>query len=281
MIRKPDMESFLPEDFDPRSVLITVIAGRGDYPYLLSQRIKERGIACRLISLNGEASEALRELFSPDEIANANIGQLGKVLRLLKDFGTTHVLLAGQIKPLRLFKDFKPDWRAFCLLRKIKERNAETLFSEVCAQIESRGITVLDARSFMEDDIVARAGKFPIDRHVVEHGIYIATEIARLNIGQSVIVKNGTVLCVEGFDGTDGMIRKAGEFHVDDMVFVKTSKPHHDFRFDVPIFGETTLKLLHESGIRYAALEAGKTIILNQKSVLQRAKELGITIFGY
>lgn len=154
-------------------------------------------------------------------------------------------------------------------------------FRPFAIKLKKTGIRILDARSFMEPDIAVRSEKFPLERRVVEHGIYIASEIARLNIGQSVIVKNGTVLCVEGFDGTDAMIRHAQTFSFDEMLFVKTSSPCHDFRFDVPVFGIQTLELMGKSGIRFAALEAERTIVLNQGLVLQRAGALGIKIFGY
>ncbi|MDR0417965.1 MAG: UDP-2,3-diacylglucosamine diphosphatase LpxI [Puniceicoccales bacterium] len=275
------MERFLPSDFCPEKAIITIIAGRGEYPLLLAKRIMAQGIECNLMALKGETTSELFERFSEKNRAKILIGQLGKMLKILKSFKTTDVILAGQIKPLRLFRDLHPDWRALCLLRKIRERNADTIFSTVCDQIEKMGIRVLDARSFMEPDVVIRSRKFPVKRHVVEHGIYIASEIARLNIGQSVIVKNGTVLCVEGFDGTDSMIRHAQTLGLDEMLFVKTSKPHHDFRFDVPIFGTQTLEIMKESGIRFAALEAERMIILNQNLVLQYAEKLGIKIFGY
>jgi DUF1009 family protein len=275
------MKCFLPSDFHPEEAIIAIIAGGGKYPALLAERVMAQGIRCKLMASDGETNPELFEQFAEKDRAKVSVGQLGKVLKILKNFGTTDVILAGQIKPIRLFRDLHLDLRALCLLRKIRERNAGTIFSAVCDQIEKTGIRILDARSFMEPDIAVRSEKFPLERRVVEHGIYIASEIARLNIGQSVIVKNGTVLCVEGFDGTDAMIRHAQTFSFDEMLFVKTSSPCHDFRFDVPVFGIQTLELMGKSGIRFAALEAERTIVLNQGLVLQRAGALGIKIFGY
>jgi DUF1009 family protein len=275
------MEKFLPSDFNREKSIIAIIAGRGEYPMLLARRILADGIQCRLITLKGEASSGLWENFSEDQRAEVAIGQLKQALKMLKRFKVSDVILAGQVKPVRLFKDLHPDWRALCLLRKLKQRNADTIFSTICQEIEKIGVRVLDARSFMEPDMVQRAKNFPLKCHVVEHGIRIASEIARLDIGQSVIVKNGTVLCVEGFDGTDAMIRHAQSFEMADMLLVKASKPHHDFRFDVPVFGLQTLELMHASGIFYAALESERTIILNRDFVLKRAEALGIKIFGY
>jgi DUF1009 family protein len=275
------MENFLPSDFSDEQSVVGVIAGRGEYPALLVERILARGIPCRLVALEGETSPDLWENFPRDQRAEIAIGRLGRALQVLKRFNISDVILAGQVKPLRLFKDLRLDWRALCLLRGLKQRNAYTIFSIICQEIEKAGIRVLDARSFMEADIVQRAKDFPLKRHVVEHGIYIASEIARLDIGQSVIVKNGTVLCVEGFDGTDALIRRAQSLEMADLLLVKTSRPRHDFRFDVPVFGMRTLELMGAAGIRYGALESGRTIILNRDRVLARAEALGIKIFGY
>jgi DUF1009 family protein len=275
------MELFLPRDFERGRTILAIIAGRGEYPILLANRVRAQGVRCNLIALEGETDPELFEQFSEKSKEKVHIGQLGMVLKVLKKFGTTDVILAGQIKPLRFFRDLRPDWRALCLLRKIRERNASTIFSTVCDQIEGIGVRVLDARSFMETDVVVRSEKFPLRRRIVEHGIYIVSEVARLDIGQSVIVKNGTVLCVEGFDGTDAMIRHARSLGLSGMLFIKASKPHHDFRFDVPVFGIQTLMLMKESGIQFAALEAERTLILNQSEVLRCAGELGIKIFGY
>jgi DUF1009 family protein len=275
------VDEFLPKDFNIKQSIVTIIAGCGEYPILLTERILAKGVSCHLLALKGEAAVDLWERFTEDKRAEIAIGQMNQALKLLKKFGTSDVILAGQIKPLRFFKDLHPDLRALCLLRKLRQRNADTIFSTICGEIEKIGIRVLDARCFMEVDLVQRSKKFPLKRSVVEHGIYIASEIARLDIGQSVIVKNGTVLYVEGFDGTDAMIRHAQSLELSDLLLIKTSKIHHDFRFDVPIFGMQTLELMHTSGIRFAALEANQTIILNQDLVLKRAEVLGIKIFGY
>ena len=272
--------NFLPADFDKTKTIITLVAGRGDYPLLLARRILQQGIECNLISLHDETDEDVKDLFPPERAHAIHIGQLGKLLSILSRTKTSHVILAGQIRPMRLFS-LKPDFRVLWLISRMKERNASTIFGALCEQIEKRNITVLDARCFMDDDIVQPAEKFPIKQSQVDFGIHIASEIARLNIGQSIVVRNGTVIAVEGFDGTNAMLKHCKDLNLKNTMFVKISKPGHDFRFDVPVFGMKTLELLHDANIKYAALESGKTIILDQENVLKRAKELGIKIFGY
>jgi len=121
----------------------------------------------------------------------------------------------------------------------------------------------------------------PIPPKYLEHGIRIAKEIARLDIGQGIVVRKGTVLIVEGFDGTDAMLERAGEFDTDGKIFVKTVKPNQDYRFDVPVFGLHTLKEMRESKIEMAALEAGNTVVLDKPAVIREANRLGIRILGY
>jgi DUF1009 family protein len=122
---------------------------------------------------------------------------------------------------------------------------------------------------------------FPIPREYLDHGIHIARECARLDIGQGCVVRKGTVLAVEAFEGTDEMLRRAGAFKTDDALFVKTVKAQQDFRFDVPCFGLRTLEAMRDAKLAAAALEAGKVIVLDRPAVLTQAKSWGISLFGF
>jgi DUF1009 family protein len=193
--------------------------------------------------------------------------------------------MAGQITPRRLFKGLHPDLKAATLLLTLKRRNAETIFGAICTEIEALGITLLDARSFLDDQL-ASAGcmtgrSFPIEDDYVEHGIHIARESARLDIGQGCVVRKGTVLAVEAFEGTDEMLRRAGGFESGEALFVKTVKARQDYRFDVPCFGRKTLETMREAKIGAAALEAGKVIMLEKPAVLAQARDWGISLLGF
>ncbi|MGC4072627.1 MAG: LpxI family protein [Nibricoccus sp.] len=106
-------------------------------------------------------------------------------------------------------------------------------------------------------------------------------ESARLDIGQGCVVRKGTVLAVEAFEGTDAMLRRAGEFKTDNTLFVKTVKTHQDYRFDVPVFGQRTLETMREAGLHAAALEVGRVIMIDKPAVIAQAKEWGISLFGF
>jgi DUF1009 family protein len=123
--------------------------------------------------------------------------------------------------------------------------------------------------------------KDKIPPEIIEHGIEIAKEVARLDIGQGVVIRKGTVVAVEAFEGTDRMLRRAGSFQTNQLVFIKTVKPNQDYRFDVPVFGMRTLEVMKEAGIKHAYLEANNIIILEKEKVLEQASHWGIQLLGY
>ena len=275
--------AFLPSNFDPKRP-VALIAGRGSYPVVTTAAIRLAGVPLRLIAMDDETSPELIASFPAAERITLNVGQVGKMLDALKDFGAGCALMAGQVKPKKLFHGLTPDLKAASILFSLKRRNAETIFGAIAAEIEKLGVTLLDARAFIDDQLAtpgAMAGKLSIDEEYVRHGIQIAREIARLDIGQGCVVRKGTVLAVEAFEGTDDMLRRAGTFQTDETLFVKSVKPSQDFRFDVPVFGLRTLEMMHESGLSAAALEAGKVIVLDKPAVLQQAKAWGIALHGF
>ncbi|MDP1580119.1 MAG: UDP-2,3-diacylglucosamine diphosphatase LpxI [Candidatus Didemnitutus sp.] len=276
--------AFLPANFDSRRP-VALIAGRGDYPRFTTEAMRRAGVPVRLIALEDETSAELIASFPEHERVQLNIGQLGKLLKTLREFQSGYALMAGQVKPKRLFHGLTPDLKAAQILFGLKRRNAETIFGAIANEIEQMGVTLLDARAFIDDQL-AESGpmagkKLPVDREYLDHGVQIAREIARLDIGQGCVVRKGTVLAVEAFEGTDAMLRRAGAFKTDETLFVKTVKPQQDFRFDVPVFGLRTLESMREANLGAAALEAGKVIMLDKAAVIAQAKTWGISLYGF
>jgi UDP-2,3-diacylglucosamine hydrolase len=276
--------AFLPANFDARRPL-ALIAGQGIYPMMVAAAARAAAIPLRLVAFEEETRPELIASFTPAEHRVLKVGQLGHMLDALHDFGAGYALMAGQITPRRLFNGLHPDLKATRILLSLKRRNAETIFGAIAREIEALGITLLDARALL-DEHLASAGcmtgrKFPIDREYVDHGVQIARECARLDIGQGCVVRKGTVLAVEAFEGTDEMLRRAGAFKTDETLFVKTVKARQDWRFDVPCFGQRTLETMREAGLGAAALEAGKVIILDRPAVLEQARAWGIHLLGY
>ncbi|PTX94536.1 UDP-2,3-diacylglucosamine diphosphatase LpxI [Opitutus sp. ER46] len=278
------LSSFLPASFDPKRPLV-LIAGQGIYPVLIAQAVRAAGVPLRLVGFDEETRPDLVNSFPADERRILKVGQLGAMLKALETFGAGYALMAGQITPRRLFKGLHPDLKATRILLSLRRRNAETIFGAIAAEIEKLNVTLLDARSFL-DGHMAQAGcmtgrRFPIEDDYVAHGVHIARECARLDIGQGCVVRKGTVLAVEAFEGTDEMLRRAGGFKTDGALFVKTVKARQDWRFDVPCFGLRTLETMHEAGLAAAALESGKVIMLDRAAVIEQARTWGISLLGF
>ena len=277
------MSRFLPENFDASRPL-ALIAGQGNYPILLAERARKVGIQLRLIELGGETAPELVSSFSDDERSAVKVGQVGKLLKELKRFGAGYAVMAGQVTPGKLFKGLHPDLKAIRMLAGLDRKNAETIFGAIGDEIEKAGVHLLDARVFMDEDLAEEGvmvkGKEKIASEHLDHGIEIARENARLDVGQGVVVTRGTVLAVEAFEGTNAMIKRAGTFGAKNCLFVKLGKPKQDTRFDVPVFGLQTLQSMHDAGIKNAALETESVLLLDKVEVLKQAKNLGIGLTG-
>lgn len=277
------LSKFLPNNFD-KDATIALIAGKGVYPLELFRRAKNANVKVRLIAFEDETSDELFNLFPESERVKINIGQLGKLLKTAKNFGAKYAIMAGQITPKKLFKGLTPDLKAMIILATLKEKNAETIFGAIAKELSNIGCELLDARSFMDDSLALKGffcGKsWDIKAEHLEHGLKIARESARLDIGQACVVSRGSVVAVEAFEGTDKMLERAGEFEAKDSLFVKTVKLNQDYRFDVPVVGERTMRKLASAKILNVALEAEKVIILEPEKVRALAQENGIKIYG-
>lgn len=278
------MSRFLPDHFDASRTLV-LIAGKGTYPILLAQRAKSAGINIRLIELGGETSEDLINSFPANERSAVKVGQVGKLLKELKKFNAGYAVMAGQVTPGKLFRGLHPDLKAIRMLAGLDRKNAETIFGAIGDEIEKAGVHLLDARVFMDQDLAEEGimvkGKEKIEDEHLLHGIEIARENARLDVGQGVVVSQGTVLAVEAFEGTNSMLERAGSFGANNCLFVKLGKPEQDTRFDVPVFGMQTLKVMKQVGIGNVAVEKDSVLLLDRISLQTEAGKLDIGLLGF
>jgi DUF1009 family protein len=278
------LSAYLPPTFDPK-LPVALIAGQGIYPVLVAQAVRAAGVPILLIAFEGETAPELVASFPEADRHSVHVGQVGKTLRILEKSGAGYALMAGQVTPRRLFDGLKPDLKAAQILLSLKRRNAETIFGAVAKEIEALGVRLLDARAFLDGQLATpgcmTGGTFPIEKDYLEHGIHIARECARLDIGQGCVVRKGTVLAVEAFEGTDEMLRRAGGLKAGETLFVKTVKGRQDWRFDVPCFGLKTLETMHAAGLNAAALEAGGVIMLDKPAVLEKARSWKISLLGF
>jgi DUF1009 family protein len=260
---------------------VGIIAGNGVYPRLLADAARRAGVK-RVVAaaFTDETDDRLAGMV--DEIHWMRVGQLGKLISCFHNAGVSNAIMAGQIAPKNLF-DLRPDWKTLLLLARLKRRNAESIFAAIGDQLARAGITLLPATSFLEDflaplGLIAGRRLSRREEEDVAFGFEIAREISGLDIGQTVIVKNGTVLAVEGFEGTNETIRRGGALGGKNAIMVKVAKPNQDMRFDVPVIGVATIQVAVEAQLRVIAIEAGRTLLLEKESVVEMAARENISI---
>jgi DUF1009 family protein len=258
-----------------------IIAGNGVYPRLLADAARRAGVK-RIVTaaFTNETDDRLVPMV--DEVEWMRVGQLAKLLSFFRKAGVANAIMAGQIAPQNLF-DLRPDWKMLFLLARLKRRNAESIFAAIGDELATAGVTLLPATSFLESCLAPKgliAGRKLTHREEedVTFGFEIAREISRLDIGQTVVVRNGTVLAVEGFEGTNEAIKRGGALGGKNAVVVKVAKPTQDMRFDVPVIGIATIDVAAEAHIRVIAVEAARTLLLEKEIVIARAKEVGMSI---
>lgn len=263
--------------------VIGVIAGNGLYPSTFVSEARKHGIKLIAAAFKGETKESLAD--QVDEIEWFRVGQLGGVIKYFKKHGATEAIMVGQIAPRNLF-DLWPDLRTLKVLHSVKERNAESLFGAIAAELTKDEITLLPAITFL-DGFLAKLGLnhgpklSDRTQSDVDFGFSIVKQTSMLDIGQSIVVRHGTVLAVEAFEGTDACIKRGGELGKGkDITLVKVSKPNQDMRFDVPVVGPTTIESCREAGVNTIAVEAGKTLILGADEVSAACEASKISLVG-
>lgn len=262
---------------------IGIIAGSGIYPeeFMTAARAKAPQARLVMAAYKGETRQELAD--DADASAWFRVGQLGKMIKFLRKEGCKEAVMVGQIAPRNLF-DLRPDVRTAMLLARLKKKNAESIFGAIAGELEKDGVALLPATTFLEDIMPPEGhvcGPALKDLDDARYGFQIAKETSRLDIGQTVVVRNGTVLAVEAFEGTNACIRRGGELGKGrEVTLAKVSKPNQDFRFDVPVIGPDTVKHCSQSGISVIAIEAGKTLMLAGDEVKSMCKEHKITILA-
>ncbi len=265
---------FVPEE-------LVIIAGRGIYPLALAESARRQGV--HRIFAAAFKKETEREIEKlADETEWFSFGQLGAVLEAIKASGIKQAVMAGQITPVSLFR-LRPDAKALKILAQLSKRNAQTIFGAVCAEFSAIGVQLLPAWRFMENSL-PKAGQLsrrvPTEREQkdIELGMRVAKTVSSLEIGQTVVVKEGTILAVEAFEGTDEAIGRAGRLGGPGAVVIKTARSDHDMRYDIPVVGLKTIKVLKKINASVLAVEAGRTIMLEQDKIITEADRMGLAL---
>jgi UDP-2,3-diacylglucosamine hydrolase len=258
-----------------------IIAGNGVYPRLLADGARRAGVEKIVAAAFTDETDPVLERHV-NVLEWMRVGQLGRFLKFFRSQGIQHAIMAGQIAPKNLF-DLRPDLKALMLLGKLKQRNAESIFAALADELAKIDIDLLPATTFLEDSLaqpglIAGPKLSPRQEHDVELGWNVAKEIARLDIGQTIVIKNGTIVAVEALEGTNEAIKRGGRLAREGAVVVKVSKPSQDMRFDVPVIGIETVRIAAESGVRVIAVEAGKTLLLERDAVIALANGSNMSV---
>ena len=262
-----------------------LIAGGLSLPLEMVRLLRSAGVQKLIVvAFEGETDSSLEGMV--DELVWLRVGQLSKMIRYFKSHGVGQCIMAGRIAPKNLF-DIKPDLRAAALLFRLKEKNAHTIFGGIGDELKKDGIDLIEAVPWIQDIMPGEGFLMgsPLKAKQLDdvaYGFKLAKEVSRLDIGQSVVVKNGTVLAVEGFEGTDACLSRGGQLagKKGEAIGVKVAKLDHDMRFDIPCIGLQTIENCIQHKFRALAFEPGKILLLEQEAIEQRVEKESFSLLS-
>jgi UDP-2,3-diacylglucosamine hydrolase len=263
---------------------LVLIAGGGEYPLLLAESAKRQGVGhLAVVALRGETDRNIGR--HADDVAWFRVGQFGAVLEHLKRLAIPHAVMVGSVSPTCLFH-FRLDAWTVAFLHRLPVWNAHSIFGAVVKELAGAGIEMLPAWRFMETHMPSPgllAARTPTEQETrdIALGFKVALAVGALDIGQTVVVKDGAVLAVEGFEGTDEAIARGGRLGGPGAVVVKAAKAGHDMRFDIPVIGPRTMKSLRRIRAGALAVQAGRTIILGREDVVRAADRMGLCFLAH
>ncbi len=260
-----------------------LIAGYGSFPLEIATVLKKNGYEIHTAAVREETSPEIEAL--SDSVVWLHVGQVGSMIKAFKAAGVEQVIMAGKVRKLHLFRNFRPDWTAVKALMRLADRRDDTLLNTIADLLAENGITLLSQVEHAGEMLAGKGLLFgPKPRSAqlrdMDFGFSHAKGIAGLDIGQTVVVQDGAVLAVEAIEGTDEAIRRGGGLGNGKAIVVKVAKPEQDLRFDVPAIGPDTLRTMHESGCKAIAVEAGLTLLLEREQLAETADRFGISVFG-
>ena len=265
-----------------------LIAGNGRFPFLVLDAARAQGYEVTVVAIKEEAFAALADVAAREPRADVHwvsLGQLGACIKVLKAAGVTRAVMAGQVKHVKIFSGIIPDLTLLSVLRRLKAKNTDALIAAVADVLGEHGITLMDSTELLRP-LLARVGTATArgltaeEQADVAFGYRMADAIAALDVGQSVAVKDGAVVAVEAMEGTDEMLRRAGQLAGAGARLVKVATPGQDMRFDVPVIGVRTIEVLRDIGATAVSVDAGKTLLVDGQGVIDAANAAGIALIG-
>ena len=260
-----------------------LIAGNGQFPFLVVEGARQQGVSLAVVAIKEETDPRINEI--AENVTWVGIGQLGKMISFFKKQGVEKAIMAGQVKHVQIFSGAIPDLRMVKMLWNLPRRNTDALIGGVADEMAKEGIELIDSTYFIKDQLASEGvltKRKPTDfeRENIEYGLHIASGTARLDIGQTIVVRSKACVAIEAMEGTDATIRRAGELANGKLTVVKVAKPDQDMRFDVPVVGMPTIETMIAVGATCLSITAGKTLIFDRDEILTLANLNKICIIG-
>jgi DUF1009 family protein len=260
-----------------------LIAGNGQFPFLVAEGARKNGASLSVVAIKEETDPRIDEVV--DKVLWVGIGQLGKMISFFKTEGVEKAMMAGQVKHVQLFSGAMPDVRMMKMLWNLPRRNTDALIGGVAAELAKEGIELIDSTRLIPEHlaqkgVLTKRKPDKTEQENIEYGLHIASEIARLDLGQTIVVRASACVAIEAMEGTDATIRRAGELAKGKLTVVKVAKPGQDMRFDVPVIGLPTIETMVEAGATCLSITAGKTLVFDREVMLKRANEAKICVVG-
>ena len=262
---------------------LCIVAGSGQYPELLVRGAHAAGVPCvDVLAVRGSASRATMR--AADHVQMWGLGEALSGVRWVAEHGYDGAILAGQINPLSLFRTrFDADTRR--LLATLTVKSAHTIYGRLVEEFERCGVCVLPASSYMDghlpgEGMLTRRPFSERERTDIDRGAVVVRDMGRHDVGQTVLVKDGMVLAVEAFEGTNAAIKRGGKLGGKGAVLVKGAREGHDMRFDIPVAGLKTVKAMKSAGVTAFAFQAGRLVLLDREEIVAYADKHGIAIAG-
>jgi UDP-2,3-diacylglucosamine hydrolase len=260
-----------------------LIAGNGQFPFLVLEGARKAGVSVAVVAIKEETDRRIEKF--AEKLLWVGIGKLGKMLSFFKKEGVTKAMMAGQVRHVQIFSGALPDLQMIRMLWNLPQRNTDALIGGIADAMAKEGIELIDSTYFIQDllapeGILTKRRPSETERENIEYGLRIANEIARLDLGQTIVVRAKACVAVEAMEGTDAVIKRAGELAKGKLTVVKVAKPNQDMRFDVPVVGLPTIETMIEAGATCLCLNAGKTLIFDREEMLERADRHKICVTG-
>jgi DUF1009 family protein len=262
---------------------IGLIAGNGRFPFLVAQEIKKRGDNVVCIALKEEADSSIEQFCYKTFFIS--VGKFQKIIDALKSQDVKTVIMAGQVKHVKIYSAISMDFRAIKVMGSLINKKTDTILKTIAQEFDKDSMTLMPSHYYLtsllaEKGLIVGKKLSSAENKDIEFGFKIAKGIAGFDIGQTVVIKDRSILAVESVEGTDECIKRAYLLGGENSIVIKVAKPNQDFRFDVPVIGINTIDTLKENKVRAMAIEAGSTLILDKDEAVKKAKDNGVTIIG-